>query len=52
MDEGFGWEFLVNLRWPHEGFSIGYDLIQSSEEEPYNSAIIYLGFITFIFNFE
>ena len=51
MEEENGWEFLVNFRWPHEGFSIGYDLIPRTEEDPYNSVIIYLGCITLIFDF-
>mgnify|MGYP005992920473 CR=1 FL=1 len=52
MEEGSGWQFLVNFRWPHQGFSIGYDLINATEEEPYNSVMIYLGCLTVIFDFE
>ena len=51
MEEEYDSEFLINFRWPHEGFSVGYDLISGTEEEPYNSVIIYLGFLTFIYNF-
>ena len=46
------YELLINLRWPHEGFSIGYDLIQPTEEDPYSSVILYLGFITIIYNWD
>jgi hypothetical protein len=45
------WEFLVNLKWPHQGFTVGYDLIDPTEEEPYSTVMLYLGFITIIFNF-
>lgn len=45
-----GYEFLINIKWPHEGFTVGYDIITHTEEEPYNSVLIYLGFITLIYN--
>ena len=52
MEDEKGWELLFNFRWPHEGFSIGYDLVPSTEEEPYFSVLLYLGFITIIYNWD
>ncbi len=49
-DDSF-WEISINFRWPHQGFSIGYDLIQADEEVDYNSVLIYLGCITILFDF-
>lgn len=46
------WELLFNLKWPHQGFVVGYDLIPANEEESYNTVMIYLGLLTIIFNFE
>jgi len=52
MDNEKGWELLFNIKWPHEGFSIGYDIVPYTEEEPYASVFIYLGLVTIIFNWE
>ena len=46
------WEILINFKWPHQGFSIGYDLVPADEYEDYNSVLLYLGCFTIIFNFE
>lgn len=42
------WEILLNFRWPHEGFSIGYDFINPDDINNYFTANIYLGFVTVI----
>tara|TARA_R110002153_G_scaffold3359_1_gene16365 strand:- start:335 stop:508 length:174 start_codon:yes stop_codon:yes gene_type:complete len=49
-DERF-WEVSINLKWPHQGFNIGYDLIQADEEVDYNTVLIYLGFLTIMVDF-
>lgn len=46
------WEILINFKLPHQGFSIGYDLVPADEDEPYNTVLLYLGCFTIIFNFE
>ena len=46
------YEFLVNLKWPHEGFSLGYEIVPYTEEEPYYTVMIYLGLVTLIFNWD
>ena len=48
-------ELIVGWKWPHQGFTIGYDLIEpNSEPEPnetlYCSFLLYLGPISIIFN--
>ena len=51
FDDDSFWEISINLRWPHQGFSIGYDLVPSDEEVDYNSILIYLGFLTIMIDF-
>ena len=51
FDDDSFWEISINFRWPHQGFSIGYDLVPSDEEVDYNSVLIYLGCITILFDF-
>jgi len=46
------YELLVNFRFPHEGFSLGYDIIPPNESEDYNSFFLYLGPITLILNWD
>jgi hypothetical protein len=53
--EGRWWEFLMGFKWPHQGFTLGYDLIgpndQPQEDEmTYFAVLFYLGPITLIFN--
>ena len=48
MEEDKYWELLINFRWPHEGFSLGYDIFQADEENDFVTFNLYLGFITFI----
>ncbi len=45
------WEIQINLKWPHQGFAFGYDLIPADEEIDYNSVLIYLGFLTIMVDF-
>ena len=45
------WEIQINLKWPHQGFVFGYDLIPADEEVDYNSVLIYLGFLTIMVDF-
>lgn len=47
-----GWELLFNLKWPHQGFSIGYELIQPTDEDPYATVMIFLGLLTIIYSWE
>jgi len=51
FDDDSFWEISINFRWPHQGFSIGYDLVPSDEEVDYNSILIYLGFLTIMIDF-
>jgi len=52
MEDDKSWELLFNLRWPHQGFALGYELINGTEEEPYNTVLLFLGPLTIIFNFD
>jgi len=52
MEEGTGWEISIGFKWPHQGFALGYDLINATEDEPYNSVILHLGCFTIMFDFE
>lgn len=44
------WEFLVNVKWPHEGFAVGFDYFPIDKTSEFKSFFLYCGFITFIFN--
>ena len=46
------WELTVGFKWPHEGFTVGYDFISADEEVEFNSILIFLGCFTIIFDFE
>jgi|TARA_R110001592_G_scaffold362414_1_gene676144 hypothetical protein len=45
-------EFAVGFKWPHQGLTIGYDLVEPHTEEEirYYSILLYLGPITLIYN--
>lgn len=47
------WELSLGWKWPHEGFAIGYDLIEPIEEDDnkYYSVNLYLGPLSVLFNF-
>jgi hypothetical protein len=46
------WEISLAWKWPHEGFTVGYDLIEPIEEDEmkYCSFILYLGPVSIIIN--
>ena len=53
MEEDRWSEILINLKWPHEGFTLGFDYIKPNdlqEDLLYYSVLLYLGPLTLIFN--
>ena len=54
-DSGHWWELLLEWKWPHQGFTIGYDLVMPDEQPEnglyYNSVLIYVGPLSIIYNF-
>lgn len=48
------WELALAWKWPHEGFTLGYDFIQPNEDQDSNnlffSLLIYLGPISIIYS--
>ena len=46
------WELLLTYRWPHEGFILGYELLEVDQDYSYNTIILHLGFVSFEFNYE
>ena len=56
-DSGNGkwWELMMGWKWPHQGFTVGYDLIQPYEQPEENENIsyvfiVYLGPLSIIYN--
>lgn len=54
-NSGKWWEFLMSWKWPHQGFTVGYDLVIPEEQNEENSmtfftVLIYLGPISLIYN--
>jgi len=56
-DSGNGkwWECMLGWKWPHQGFTIGYDLVAPEEnhqdnEMTYFTILIYLGPLSLIYN--
>jgi hypothetical protein len=54
-NSGKWWEFLMSWKWPHQGFTVGYDFVQPTEQNEENSmtfftVLIYLGPISLIYN--
>jgi len=54
-NSGKWWEFLMSWKWPHQGFTVGYDLVVPEEQNEENSMtfftiLIYLGPISLIYN--
>jgi len=51
---GKWWELLLAWKWPHEGFTIGYDYIQPNEtQDPevlFCAILIYLGPLSIVYN--
>jgi hypothetical protein len=48
------WEVVLGWKWPHQGFTIGYDFIlPNKDQDPeliHYSALVYLGPLTIICN--
>ena len=49
------YEIMVGWKWPHEGFTVGYDLIEPNQNpEPdemlYCAFLLYLGCVSVVFN--
>jgi hypothetical protein len=54
-NNGKWWEFLVAWKWPHQGFTIGYDFVEPNgqpeeNEMLYFSFLLYLGPLSLIYN--
>jgi len=54
-EEDKWWEILIGWKWPHQGFTLGYDLVEpdapSEENEMvFYSILIYLGPLSIICN--
>ena len=54
-NSGKWWEFLMSWKWPHQGFTVGYDLVIPEEQNEENdmtffTVLIYLGPISLIYN--
>jgi hypothetical protein len=54
-DTGKWWEFMLGWKWPHQGFTIGYDLVEPHEqpqenEMTYYALLVYLGPLSIIYN--
>ena len=54
-ENGKWYEFLLGWKWPHQGFTIGYDFVQPNEqpeenETTYYAFLIYLGPLSIIYN--
>ena len=40
------WELTFALYWPHDRFTIGWDILHADETYNYNTYILYLGILT------
>ena len=54
-NSGKWWEFLMSWKWPHQGFTVGYDLVVPEEQNEENNmtfftVLIYLGPVSLIYN--
>ena len=54
-NNGKWYELVVGWKWPHQGFTIGYDLVEPNEqpernEMTYFAFLLYLGPISIIYN--
>ena len=45
------WGLQLNVRWPHDGFNlgIGFDILDASEEFPWDSLVIKCLFVTIVY---
>ncbi len=53
---GKWWEFMLAWKWPHQGLTFGYDIVEpyeqvSADEVTYYSILLYLGPLSLIYNF-
>lgn len=54
-ESGKWWELIIGWKWPHEGFTLGYDFVEPNyepiqDEELYYAFLLYLGPLSIIFN--
>ena len=54
-ENGKWWEFMLGWKWPHQGFTIGYDFVEPEEnhkdnEMVYYTLLVYLGPLSLIYN--
>ena len=52
---GKWWEIMLGWKWPHQGFTLGYDIVQPDEQHEENELIfitilLYLGPLSIIYN--
>lgn len=51
---GKWWEIMIGWKWPHQGFTIGYDLVLPDEQPDngytYFTFLVYLGPVSIIYN--
>ena len=51
---GKWWELMLSWKWPHEGFTIGYDFVQPHKDQDpgmlFYALLIYLGPLSIIHN--
>jgi len=45
------WELTIQLHYPHDRFSVGWEVIQPTEEFNYTTISIYLFIVTFTLDF-
>ena len=50
-EDGKEWELLFNFRWPHEGFSIGYDIFPADENVDFVTIYVHLGLLSIILHY-
>ena len=46
------WELFLTYRWPHEGFIVGYELLEADEKYSYTTVKLHLGLISIEFDYE
>ena len=55
FNTGKWWEIMLGWKWPHQGFTLGYDIVQADEQHEENELavvtfVLYLGPLSIIFN--
>jgi hypothetical protein len=46
------WRIVIKLYWPHDRFMFGWQLYRATEEDPYDTFELGLGFISIDFDIE